>query len=55
LSEKEVLALAISLEEDDARIYVDYAERLKADFSEHREIAHNHAARRTAACPKTHR
>ena len=32
LSEKEVLALAISLEEDDARIYVDYADRPKADF-----------------------
>ena len=28
LSEQEVLALAISSEEDDARIYRDYAERL---------------------------
>lgn len=34
LDEKEILALAISLEEDDARIYGDYAERLKADFPE---------------------
>jgi rubrerythrin len=32
LSEREILALAISLEEDDARIYGDYADRLKADF-----------------------
>jgi len=32
LSEQEVLALAISSEEDDARIYRDYAERLRADF-----------------------
>jgi hypothetical protein len=32
LSERGILALAISLEEDDARIYGDYAERLKADF-----------------------
>jgi rubrerythrin len=32
LSEREILALAISLEEDDARIYGDYAERLKADY-----------------------
>lgn len=32
LSEKEVLALAISAEEDDARIYADYAERLRADY-----------------------
>ena len=32
LSEQEILALAISSEEDDARIYRDYAERLRADF-----------------------
>ena len=32
LSEQEVLALAISSEEDDARIYRSYAERLRADF-----------------------
>lgn len=32
LSEQEVLALAISSEEDDARIYRSYAERLRADY-----------------------
>ena len=32
LSEKEILALAISSEEDDARIYEMYAERLRRDF-----------------------
>jgi erythrin-vacuolar iron transport family protein len=32
LTEQEVLALAISSEEDDARIYRSYAERLRADF-----------------------
>jgi len=32
LSEKEVLALAISSEEDDARIYTDYAESLRAQY-----------------------
>lgn len=32
LSEQEVLALAISSEEDDARIYRSYAERLRTDF-----------------------
>ena len=32
LSEQEVLALAISSEEDDARIYRSYAERLRAGF-----------------------
>jgi hypothetical protein len=32
LSEREILALTISLEEDDARIYGDYADRLKADL-----------------------
>src|SRR5947209_10480979 len=32
LSEQEVLALAISLEEEDARIYGDFAEGLKKDY-----------------------
>ena len=32
LSEQEVLALAISSEEDDAQIYRSFAERLRADF-----------------------
>ena len=32
LSEKEILALAISSEEDDARIYRGYAERLRAEY-----------------------
>jgi rubrerythrin len=32
LSEKEVLALAISLEEEDERIYADYADGLRAQF-----------------------
>jgi erythrin-vacuolar iron transport family protein len=33
LSEQEVLALAISSEEDDARIYRSYAERLRGDYA----------------------
>jgi erythrin-vacuolar iron transport family protein len=32
LSEKEILALAIALEEEDARIYADYADGLKESF-----------------------
>ena len=32
LSEQEILALAISSEEDDARIYRWYAQRLSADY-----------------------
>jgi rubrerythrin len=32
LSEQEVLALAISSEEEDGRIYADFAERLRTDF-----------------------
>jgi erythrin-vacuolar iron transport family protein len=32
LGEREILALAISLEEEDARIYRDYAEKLKEDY-----------------------
>ncbi|SDW80637.1 iron exporter MbfA [Litoreibacter albidus] len=38
LSEQEVLALAISSEEDDARIYRGYAERLRDDFAATAEI-----------------
>lgn len=34
LSEREILALAISLEEEDARIYDDFADGLKADYPE---------------------
>ncbi len=33
LSEAEILALAISSEEDDSRIYQDYADRLRADYA----------------------
>src|SRR5438067_8452918 len=32
LSEKEILALAISLEEEDERVYADYAEGLRETF-----------------------
>lgn len=32
LSTREILALAISLEEEDGRIYADYADRLRADY-----------------------
>jgi len=32
LSEREILALAIALEEEDERVYADYAERLRSDF-----------------------
>ena len=32
LSEREILALAISLEEEDERVYADYAEGLREDF-----------------------
>lgn len=37
LTEQEILALAISLEEEDARIYDDFAEGLRADFPEQAE------------------
>ncbi len=32
LSEREILALAISLEEEDERVDADYAEGLRAEF-----------------------
>ncbi|MBK1637263.1 iron exporter MbfA [Rhodovulum adriaticum] len=38
LSEQEVLALAISSEEDDARIYRSYAEQLRADYPDSARI-----------------
>jgi erythrin-vacuolar iron transport family protein len=34
LDEREILALAISLEEEDSRIYLDFVERLKTDCRE---------------------
>ncbi|UXX85134.1 iron exporter MbfA [Roseovarius pelagicus] len=44
LSEQEILALAISSEEDDARIYRSYAERLRADFPGSAEVFDGMAA-----------
>ena len=38
LTEKEVLALAISLEEEDERIYADFAEGLRQDFPASAEV-----------------
>ena len=32
LTEREILALAISLEEEDERVYADFAEGLRKDF-----------------------
>lgn len=44
LSEQEILALAISNEEDDARIYRQYAERLRVDFPSSAKIFEEMAA-----------
>ncbi len=44
LSEQEVLALAISSEEDDARIYRSYAARLRKDFPDSAKIFESMAA-----------
>lgn len=44
LSEQEILALAISSEEDDARIYRSYGERLRADFPDSAKIFDGMAA-----------
>lgn len=44
LSEQEILALAISSEEDDARIYRTYAERLRAEFPDSAKIFEGMAA-----------
>ena len=44
LSEQEVLALAISSEEDDARIYRGYAETLRADYPDSAKVFEGMAA-----------
>ncbi|PVE24718.1 rubrerythrin family protein [Microvirga sp. KLBC 81] len=44
LSEQEILALAISSEEDDARIYLSYAEGLRADFPQSAKVFEEMAA-----------
>ncbi|MBS0123364.1 iron exporter MbfA [Thetidibacter halocola] len=44
LTEQEVLALAISSEEDDARIYRSYAERLRAEFPDTAKVFDGMAA-----------
>lgn len=48
LSEQEVLALAISSEEDDARIYRLYAERLRPDFPDSAQLFDGMAAEEDA-------
>src|SRR5262245_7612043 len=44
LTEQEILALAISAEEEDAGIYADYAEGLKADFPASAKVFNEMAA-----------
>lgn len=58
LSEQEILALAISSEEDDARIYRAYAEGLKEDFPQSAKVFEDMAAeeaRHRAALIERHR
>ncbi|KLK93877.1 membrane protein [Microvirga vignae] len=48
LSEQEILALAISSEEDDARIYLSYADGLRADFPQSAKVFEEMAAEEDA-------
>ena len=48
LSEQELLALAISLEEEHARIYADYAEGLQQDYPASSQIFREMAEEETA-------
>ena len=48
LTEQEILALAISAEEEDARIYADYADGLKADFPASARCSRTWRPRRTS-------
>jgi len=42
LTEREVLALAISLEEEDERVYADFAEGLRQDYPAYRSNHRKH-------------
>ncbi len=44
LDEKEILALAISSEEEDGRIYADFAESLREEFPDSAQVFHDMAA-----------
>ncbi|MBN8919031.1 iron exporter MbfA [Xanthobacter sp. YC-JY1] len=44
LSEREVLALAVSSEEDDARIYMEYAEALRSEYPDTAKVFESMAA-----------
>jgi rubrerythrin len=48
LDEREILALAISLEEEDGRIYMDFAEKLKAGHPELASILQSMCAEESA-------
>jgi len=48
LSEQEVLALAISSEEDDARVYTDYAEYLRKDYPDTAKVFEGMARQETS-------
>ena len=49
LSEREILALAISLEEEDERIYSDVADGLREDFPASAEVFEGMRVERNAA------
>jgi rubrerythrin len=55
LSEPEILALAISSEETDARIYADFAAALKADYPGTAQIFKEMEAEEDGAPPQTAR
>jgi erythrin-vacuolar iron transport family protein len=48
LEEREILALAIALEEEDGRIYRDFAEKLKANYPEMASILESMCAEESA-------
>jgi rubrerythrin len=48
LEEREILALAIALEEEDSRIYRDFAEKLKANYPEMASILESMCAEESA-------
>ena len=55
LTEAEVLALAISNEEEDGRIYADFAHAMRADYPDNRPHVRRHGGGGERAPPPAHR
>jgi erythrin-vacuolar iron transport family protein len=55
LTEREILALAISLEEEDERVYADFAEGLRQEFPASGAVFESMRKGRVGTPPSAHR